>query len=225
MPQVPRELSPNGPGIPGAKATPSAWKILGKVQPKCLQSQKPSLPHQPYPSCLPRDTPGTPSLPPVLCHRRGGHRVTLAPTATLPAALPLPGHLSSMQHALSPWPDTPCSLPAAARHEQSSLSPLACHHQPGFKPGGTQPLTWLSPYKDSRGSRVPDQTHLPGRQGAMCCLRNLLLLHHSPQQGIWQHHSNNLPCPINLRDSEESQLAACPPEVNINSSQHQTPCP
>lgn len=40
-----------------------------------------------------------------------------------------------------------------------------------------------------------------------------------------QHRSNNLLCPINLRDSEESQLAACPSKANINSSQHQTPPP
>lgn len=40
-----------------------------------------------------------------------------------------------------------------------------------------------------------------------------------------QHRSNNSLCPINLRDSEESQLAACPSKANINSSQHQTPPP
>lgn len=79
-PRDPRELPPNGPGFPEAKATPSAWRILGKVQPKHVPSQKPPPPHQPCPSSLLSNTPGAHSQQ-LSATREGGDRVTSALTA------------------------------------------------------------------------------------------------------------------------------------------------
>lgn len=191
---VPGELPPMVPGSLEPRPQGGFWTTSSASTYKARNRLSPASP-APAPC---REMPGARCPQPLRTEPHG------------PAAEPQPSHSSAA--CLRPWAPvkqvsvfvtTADTLPQRGTAKQPFLG---CHRRP--RPA---PETSPSQLVGRRGALPQELAPAPPRSPAP----NI--------QEQWQHHSENVPFPINLRDSEESQLAARPSKANIDSSRHQTP--